>query len=118
MFVAKLEEWLKQRPPLDGYARCSAMRAVLDKKIDRLKAIDLILKHGDELLTLCKKKNFISSGELRDILHTHGRAGAVPSLDFWGLPYPSVDKKSGRKLYNSQAIIDWLNGLKEARKRK
>ena len=118
MFVAKLEKWLKQRPPLDGYARCSAMRAVLDRKIDHLKAIDLILNYGNDLLALCKKKNFISSCELKDVLHTHGRAGAVPSLDFGGLPYPTVDKKSGRKLYNSQAIIDWLNGLKEARKRK
>ena len=118
MFVAKLEEWLKQRPPLDGYARCSAMRAVLDKKIDHLKAIDLILNYGNDLLALCRKKNSITSGELRDALHTHGRAGAVPSLNFWGLPYPAVDKKSGRKLYSSQAIIDWLNNLKEARKRK
>ena len=118
MFVAKLEEWLKQRPPLDGYARCSAMRAVLDKKIDHLKAIDLILSYGNDLLALCRKKNSITSGELRDALHTHGRAGAVPSLNFWGLPYPAVDKKSGRKLYSSQAIIDWLNNLKEARKRK
>ena len=118
MFVAKLEKWLNQRPPLDGYARCSAMRAVLDRKIDHLKAIDLILNYGNDLLALCRKKNFITCQDLRNTLHTCGRAGAVPSLNFWGLPYPGIDKKSGRKLYSSQAIIDWLDGLKEARKRK